>query len=161
MRIYRLILGSLGVAFSVFGLALVGSFFAFQRPNSVPLVPTGPVGHYFIAFAGCALLGWAGGLLGAARNPAASRTVATMTAFVLALMAVIRMLAWLIGDYAAWLGDLPRTEATAFLLVALVLVWVRPTVAETISMEQAMAQTPERETEIAPARDRAPEGGEA
>lgn len=137
LRIYRLVLGSLGVAFVVFGLALIGTFFAFQRPGSVPLVPTGPIGHYFIAFAGCAMLGWAGGLIGAARNPAASRTVGTMTAFVFALMAVIRMIAWVLGDYAAWLGDVPRTEAAGFLIVALILVWVRPTVAETVSMDTA------------------------
>jgi len=56
--------------------------------------------------------------------------VGTMTAFVMGLMAVIRMLAWFVGDYWAWLGDLPRTEASAFLLVSLALVWLRPTVAE-------------------------------
>ena len=106
-RIYRVLVGSLGIAFLLFGLAMIGSFFAYQRPNSVPLIPTGPVGHYFVAFTGCALLGWAGGLLGAARNPMASRTVSTMTVFVLAVMAVIRMVAWLIGDYSSWLGDLP------------------------------------------------------
>jgi uncharacterized membrane protein len=131
-RIYRVLVGSLGIAFAIFGLALVGSFFAYQRPDSVPMIPTGPVGHYFVAFTGCALIGWAGGLLGAAREPLASRTVSTLTAFVLALMAIIRMIAWLIGDYAAWLGNLPRTEATFLLLVSLALVWTRPTVADTV-----------------------------
>lgn len=131
LRIYRVLIGSLGVAFLLFGLAMVGAFFAYQRPNSIPLVPTGPVGHYFVAFSGCAMIGWAGGLIGAARNPMASRTVATLTVFVLGLMAFIRMIAWTIGDYAGWLGDLPRTEATFLLVLALVLVWARPTVAET------------------------------
>lgn len=123
-------MGILGVAMLVFGLALVATFFTYQRPDSIPTIPTGPVGHYFIAFAGCALLGWAGGLIGAARNPLSSRSVGTMTAFVLALMAVIRMLAWFVGDYYVWLGDLPRTEASAFLIISLALVWLRPTVAE-------------------------------
>ena len=135
MRIYRVLVGSLAIAFAVFGLALVGTFFGYQRPDSVPTIPTGPVGHYFVAFTGCAMLGWAGGLLGAARNPMASRSVSTVTAYVLALMAVIRMVAWLIGDYSAWLGDLPRSEATLFLLLALALVWVRPTVAETVAAD--------------------------
>ncbi len=135
MRIYRVLIGSLAIAFAVFGLALVGTFFGYQRPDSVPTIPTGPVGHYFVAFTGCAMLGWAGGLLGAARNPMASRSVSTTTAYVLTLMAVIRMVAWLIGDYAAWLGDLPRSEATLFLLLALALVWVRPTVAETVAAD--------------------------
>jgi len=75
-------------------------------------------------------MGWAGGLIGAARAPLSSRSVGTMTAFVLALMAVVRMIAWFVGDYWVWLGDLPRTEAGAFLLVSLALVWLRPTVAE-------------------------------
>ena len=123
-------MGTLGVAVLVFGIGLVAAFVLYQRPNSVPTIPTGPVGHYFVAFAGCALMGWAGGLIGAARDPFSSRTVGTMTAFVMGLMAVIRMLAWFVGDYWVWLGDLPRTEASALLLVSLALVWLRPTVAE-------------------------------
>jgi hypothetical protein len=130
MRLYRFVMGTLGIALFVFGAAMVAAFFLYQRPNSVPLVPTGPVGHYFVAFTGCALLAWSGGLIGAAREPLASRSVGTMTVFVLILMALIRMVAWLIGDYAAWLGDLPRTEATALLLVALALIWLRPSPAE-------------------------------
>lgn len=130
LRLYRLLMGTLGVAVLVFGIGLVATFVLYQRPNSVPAIPTGPVGHYFVAFAGCALMGWAGGLIGAARDPFSSRTVGTMTAFVMGLMAVIRMLAWFVGDYWAWLGDLPRTEASALLLVSLALVWLRPTVAE-------------------------------
>jgi hypothetical protein len=130
MRLYRLLMGTLGVASLVFGIGLVVSFFMYQRPNSVPAIPTGPIGHYFVAFTGCALMGWAGGLIGAARDPLSSRSVGTMTAFVIALMAFVRMVAWFVGDYWIWLGDLPRTEASALLLVALALVWLRPTVAE-------------------------------
>ena len=130
LRLYRLLMGTLAVAILVFGMGLVVSFLLYQRPNSVPAIPTGPVGHYFVAFAGCALMGWAGGLIGAARAPLSSRSVGTVTAFVLALMAVVRMIAWFVGDYWVWLGDLLRTEAGAFLLVSLALVWLRPTVAE-------------------------------
>lgn len=132
LRLYRVLMGTLGIAFFLFGAAMVASFFLYQRPGSEPPVPTGPVGHYFVAFAGCALLGWSGGLVGAARAPLASRSVGTMTAFVLVLMAVIRMVAWFVGDYWVWLGDTPRTEATGMLLVALALIWLRPTVAETV-----------------------------
>lgn len=132
LRIYRLLMGVLAIASSIFGLALVLSFFAYQRPGSVPGIPTGPVGHYFVAFTGCALIGWGGGLLGAARDPFASRTVGTTTVFVLALMALVRMVAWVVGDYAAWLGDLPRTEAAILLALAIALVWLRPTVAECV-----------------------------
>ena len=131
--LYRFLMGTLGVAWAVFGLGLVAAFFLYQRPNSVPLIPTGPIGHYFVAFSGCALLGWGSAMIGAAREPAssASRTVGTATAFVLVLMAVVRMVAWTIGDYASWLGEIPRQEATALLGVALALVWLRPTVADT------------------------------
>lgn len=134
LRLYRLMMGSLGVAFFAFGVAMVGAFFLYQRPNSTPLVPTGPIGHYFVAFTGCALIAWAGGLVGAARDPLASRSIGTMTIWVLILMAVIRMVAWVVGDYYAWLGDLPRTEASFFLLVALALIWLKPTVAESVGL---------------------------
>lgn len=130
LRLYRVLMGTLGIAFFVFGVALVATFFLYLRPNSVPLVPTGPVGHYFIAFTGCGLLAWSGGLVGAARDPLASRTIGTMTVFVLILMAFIRMVAWFVGDYYVWLGDLPRAEASGFLSIALALIWLRPTVAE-------------------------------
>ena len=145
LRLYRLLMGTLGVALFVFGAAMVAAFFLYQRPNSVPLVPTGPVGHYFVAFTGCALLAWSGGLIGAAREPLASRSIGTMTAFVLILMAVIRMIAWVIGDYYVWLGDLPRTEASALLLTALALIWLRPSPAEcypAVDRRQGRASAP-------------------
>ena len=137
LRLYRLLMGILGVAIGLFGVSLVVTFFTYQRPGSVPTIPTGPVGHYFIAFTGCALLGWAGGMFGAARAPLSSRSVGTMSAFVFALMAVIRMVAWIVGDYYVWLGNLPRTEASAFLLISLALVWLRPTVDESRGIASA------------------------
>jgi len=140
MRLYRLLMGTLGVAGFVFGLALVATFFLYQRPDSVPGIPTGPIGHYFVAFAGCALMGWAGGLIGAARDPLSSRSVGTMTVVVLTVMAVVRMLAWVIGDYWVWLGDLPRSEATVLLLIAIALVWLRPTVAESCAVSEDVGE---------------------
>lgn len=135
LGLYRFLMGSLGIAVVLFGFALVAAFFLYQRPGSLPLIPTGPIGHYFVAFTGCALLGWGSAMVGAARDPfsTASRTVGTGTAFVFVVMALVRMLAWAVGDYASWLGELPRQEATALLGLALVLVWLRPTVAETVA----------------------------
>ena len=124
--LYQILVGVLGLGAFCFGLVLTASFFAYQRPFSDPGIPTGPVGYYFVAFAGCALIGWGGGLMGAARTPEASRTVTTITAWVFVLMAVVRMAAWVVGDYAEWLGDLPRTEAAILLCLALALVWLRP-----------------------------------
>jgi hypothetical protein len=133
-RLYRVLMGTLGVAWAVLGFGLVAAFLLDQRPGAALLVPTGPIGRYFVAFTGCALIGWGSAMIGAAREPASStsRTVGTATAFVLILMAGVRMVAWTIGDYASWLGDVPRQEATALLLVALALVWLRPTVADTM-----------------------------
>jgi hypothetical protein len=124
--LYQILVGILGLGAFFFGLGLTASFFAYQRPFSDPDIPTGPVGYYFVAFTGCALMGWGGGLIGAARAPEASRTVTTITTWVLVVMAVVRMAAWLVGDYSTWLGDLPRTEASVLLGLALALVWLRP-----------------------------------
>lgn len=134
LGLYRVLMGSLGVAWVLFGLVLVATFFLDQRPNARLLVPTGPIGRYFVAFTGCAMLGWGSAMIGAAREPdsSTSRTVGTATVFVLILMAGVRMFAWAIGDYASWLGEVPRQEATALLGVALLLVWLRPTVADTL-----------------------------
>jgi len=80
---------------------------------------------YFVAFTGCALVAWGGGLLGAARRPEGSRALGTATAVGLVLAALYRMVAWLMGDYA-FLGNLLRGEAALFLLLALAFVWLRP-----------------------------------
>ena len=125
-RAYRWLSGTVGVAFTLLGLAFFVSFFAYQQPGATPAVPTGPVGHYFVAFTGCALVGWGGGLLAAARDPRGGRSVGTATAFALVLMALYRMVAWVIGDYTLWLGELPRVEAGVFLLFALAFLWLRP-----------------------------------
>lgn len=121
---YRVLSGSVGLLFIAAGLAFFAGFFRYQV--SADGIPTGPVGHYFVAFTGCALVGWGGGLIGAARNPASGRSVGTATAFALVMMALYRMIAWLVGDYYAWLGELPRAEASLFLLMALAFVWLRP-----------------------------------
>jgi hypothetical protein len=52
--------------------------------------------------------------------------VGTATAFALVLMALYRILGWLMGDYA-YLGDVLRGEAVFFLVLALAFVWLRPT----------------------------------
>lgn len=127
MRAYRFLCGVIGVAFVLFGVALVLGFFRALMPGaeaSGPL-PAGPGTDYFMAFTGCALIGWGGGLLGAVRQPESGRTVGTATATALVLMALYRLWAWLMGDYA-FLGNLLRVEAVIFLLLALAFVWLRP-----------------------------------
>lgn len=123
--------GTFGGLLILSGLLLTANFFGYQQPDSTPAVPTGPVGYYFVAFAGCALVGWGGGLIGAARNPAANPAVITATIVALILMSAVRMAAWVIGDYYVWLGELPRIEAGLFLLIALGFVWLRPSAQQT------------------------------
>lgn len=123
---FRVLATVVGAAFVLLGLMLFTSFFAYQRPNSVPTFPGGPVVQYFAAFAGCALLGWGGALLAVRRDPGGGRAVAIATASALVAMALYRMVAWIVGDYYAWLGELPRIEAALFLVLALAFVWLRP-----------------------------------
>ncbi len=124
---YRSLCGVVGALFVVSGLVCFAGFFTAQAPGGevAGSIPLGVGGLYFLAFSGCALVGWGGALLGAARQPRTHRTVGTATAFALVLMAVYRIAAWLVGDYA-FLGELLRVEAAVFLLLALAFVWLRP-----------------------------------
>jgi hypothetical protein len=127
LRGYRVLCGALGGLFLLRGLVLTFSFFRAQAPGAVlkgPL-PARPGGVHFMGFSGCALIGWGGGLLGAARRSASHRTLGTVSAVALVLMALIRITAWVMGDYSA-LGDVLRGEAVVFLLLALAFVWLRP-----------------------------------
>jgi hypothetical protein len=123
---FRALAGATGALFVLGGLALFFAFFAYQRPGSEPPLPMGPLGHYFAAFAGCALVGWGGALLAGARNLVTGRGVAPFTALALAGLALYRMLGWFMGDYHALMGDLLRAEAALFLVLALGFVWLRP-----------------------------------
>ncbi|MGH7288746.1 MAG: hypothetical protein ACREI8_12080 [Myxococcota bacterium] len=127
---FRAVAGLTGLLFVVSGGALFFAFFAYQQPGSEPALPMGPLGHYFAAFAGCALIGWGGALLSSARDLRTGRLLAPVTAFSLTLLALYRMLGWFMGDYYAWAGELLRYEAALFLLLALAFVWLRPSAAE-------------------------------
>ncbi|MGH7336449.1 MAG: hypothetical protein ACREI7_02620 [Myxococcota bacterium] len=124
---YRALCGVLGALFVVSGLASVAGYFGALAPGGEVAgpIPLGVGGVYFLAFTGCALVGWGGALIGAARQPRTHRTVGTATAFALVLMAVYRIAGWFLGDYA-FLGDLLRVEAGVLLLIALAFVWLRP-----------------------------------
>jgi hypothetical protein len=124
---YRILCGFVGALFVLSGLGFVVSFLRSLAPGgelSGP-IPLGVGGAYFLAFTGCALVGWGGSLIGAARQPRTYRAVGTATAFALVLMAVYRIAAWFLGDYA-FLGDILRVEAGGMLLLSLAFVWLRP-----------------------------------
>lgn len=122
---FRALCAGSGLLLAAIGLLLFASFFMYQAPGSTPAVSTGPMGHYFIAFSGCALIAWGLALVNGARRPEAATILAAPTAFGLVLMALYRMVAWVVGDYYL-LGPLLRVEAGLFLLMALAFVWLRP-----------------------------------
>jgi len=127
---FRALAALTGLLFLGAGAGLFFAFFAYQRPGSEPPLPMGPLGHYFAAFAGCALIGWGGALLSGARDLRTGRLIAPVTAFSLALLALYRMLGWFMGDYYAWAGEVLRYEAALFLVLALAFVWLRPSAGE-------------------------------
>lgn len=123
---YRLLAGFVGVAFALLGLALFVSFFSYQNPGADAPLPGGPLVHYAAASAGCAFFAWGAALASGARRGDLSRGLGTATAIALVMLAVMRMLAWFMGDYHAIAGDLLRGEAAGCLLLATGFVWLRP-----------------------------------
>jgi len=127
---YRILCAALGTLWIVLGFALIGMFFRFQTSGFSPgelemALPLDGWGVYMAAMAGCAMVGWGGGLIGAARRPDTNRTVGTFTALALVLMGFYRISAWVMGDYPDVAPAL-RVESVVFLLLALAFVWLRP-----------------------------------
>jgi hypothetical protein len=127
---YRVLCGGVGLGLLLFGVALVLAYFSALGPNAgetFPGVPMGPPALYFMAFCGCALVGWGGALVGVLRDPisAAGRAIGTATTLALVLSAVYRMAAWFMGE-SPFSGNLPLAEAGAMLGIALAFVWLRP-----------------------------------
>ncbi|MDJ0852572.1 MAG: hypothetical protein QNK04_29740 [Myxococcota bacterium] len=125
-KAYRRLCAGLGGLLVLGGVALFASFFGYHAPGGQPRLETGPVGYYFVGFAGSALVAWGGCLIGASRRPAQARSVGTWSAVALVMMAVMRITGWIMGDYYVWPGELLRVEAVLFLLAALAFVWLRP-----------------------------------
>lgn len=126
LRPYAWLCGIIGALMVLAGLIFFVAFFGYHAPNSEARIPTGPVGFYFVAFTGCALLGWGGSLLATARQPQTGRAIGSATALALVMSAVYRMIGWVVGDYYAFAGELLRGEAALFLLLALAFLWLRP-----------------------------------
>jgi hypothetical protein len=127
VRSYTWLCGCFGGLLVLGGLLLFLGFFRYHAPDAdTSAIPTGPIGHYFVAFTGCALVGWGGALLAVARQPGSGRAVGTWTSIALVMMALYRMLGWLLGDYYVFAGDLLRFEAGLFLALAAAFLWLRP-----------------------------------
>jgi hypothetical protein len=111
---YRILCGVLGAGLLLGGLGLLVGFFGALGPGGTM---TGPLS--------CGLIGWAGGLVAAARQPETGRTVGTFSAWAMVVMGLYRFAGWFLGDFAH-LGELPRIEAVIFLSLAVAFVWLRP-----------------------------------
>jgi hypothetical protein len=117
-----------GVGLLLGGLALAVQFFGHHTApyrSATPRLPLDAYAVYFAGFAGCGLVGWAGGLLAAARRPELGRGVGTASAVALVLAALHRMFGWALGEYPLF-ADLLRPEAAVFLALALAFVLLRP-----------------------------------
>ena len=125
-KAYAILSGLLGTAMLFVGVAFFVSFFAAHAPGAELSHPVGPNGVYFMAFSGSALVAWGGCLIGAARRPEGARAVGTASAVGLVMCALMRIVAWIIGDYYEWAGELLRVEAAIFLVLALAFLWLRP-----------------------------------
>ena len=68
--VYSMLCRVLGVLLVAVGLLMLASFFRSLLPGAAPAfaVPIGPNGMYFVAFTGCALVGWGGSLFAAVRG---------------------------------------------------------------------------------------------
>ncbi len=130
VKAYRRLCAGLGGLLVLGGLVLFASFFGYHAPGSQPRIETGPVGYYFVGFAGSALVAWGGCLLGTARRADPARSIGTWSAIALVMMAVMRSTAWVVGDYHVWPGELLRIEAVLLLVAALGFLWLRPPAAE-------------------------------
>ena len=135
-RAYSILCWVFGAILVLVGIQMYVTFFRQLMPDSpAPFggsLPIGPTGLYFVAFSGAALVAWGGALFAAARaalrsdaGRALARGVGTATSVGLVLQALYRMAVWFMGEMA-WVGDLPHTEASILLLLALAFLLLRP-----------------------------------
>jgi hypothetical protein len=124
---YRVVAGLVAAFCFLVGTLFVIGFLdrALFQVLARPLFATDHWGYYILGFAGVALLAWGGCLVGAVRRPTASPGIANVTAGGLVLAAILRLLAWYSGEYRV-AGDQLRFEAAVLVVLALGLVWLRP-----------------------------------
>ena len=141
-RGYRALCGVLAGLLIVTGFAMFGGFFRYHAPGSDSPIPTGPVGHYMMGFAGAALVAWGGCLIGVVRRPRWGRSVGTASAVGLFMAGLMRIIAWVVGDYHVMAGEALRIEAVLFLSAALALIWLRPSRPDDIIRQDDFREAP-------------------
>ena len=126
----------------VTGFDMFGGFLGYHVPGSDAPIPTGPVGHYMMGLAGAALVAWGGCLIGVVRRPRWGRSVGTASAVGLFMAGLMRIVAWIVGDYHVMAGEALRIEAVLFLSAALALIWLRPALPDDIIEPDDVGQAP-------------------
>ena len=110
---YSRLYGYTGVVFMIIGAAFFPAFIGFLAFGRSP-VPTNAVGHYFVAFAASAMIGWGWSLRAAASEAALRRLLAIPTATAMALMGLYRIVIVVANaEVRAWVGWVPAIEAVA------------------------------------------------
>lgn len=111
--------GYTGLVFMITGVAFFAVFIGFLVLGRSP-VPTNAVGHYFVAFAASAMVGWGWSLRAAASDAALRPLLAIPTATGMALMGLYRIIIVVTSaDVRAWAGWVPAVEALACALLTI------------------------------------------
>ena len=122
---YSRLYGSTGTVFVAVGAVFFPAFLAFLTTGRSP-VPTNVVGHYFVAFAASALVGWGLCLRAAARDAGLRAALAVPTAVGLALMGLYRIIIVVASaELRVWAGWVPAGEAVACAVLAVSFVRAR------------------------------------
>ena len=107
-----------GTVFMIIGVWFFAAFLAFLVVGRSP-VPTDAVGHYFVAFAASALVGWGWSLRVAGRDAALRPLLALPTATGMALMGLYRIIIVVASpEVRAWASWVPAFEAAACAVLA-------------------------------------------
>jgi hypothetical protein len=110
---YSRLYGFTGVIFMIIGAAFFLAFLSFLSFGR-SAVPTDAVGHYFVAFAASAMIGWGWSLRAAANDLALRQLLAIPTATGMALMGLYRIIIVVASvEVRAWAGWVPAIEAVA------------------------------------------------
>jgi hypothetical protein len=124
---YSRLYGYTGLVFMIIGAAFFPAFIGFLIFGRSP-VPTNAVGHYFVAFAASAMIGWGWSLRAAASDAALRRLLAIPTATGMALMGLYRIIIVIASaEVRAWAGWVPAGEAVACALLTLAFARARRT----------------------------------
>lgn len=123
---YGRLCGITGGALTLLGITMLAIMLIFLITGQSP-IPTGEVGHYFLAFTGSVLVAWGLSLRLASRNGELAYLLAPANSIGMAFMAFYRFVIVLSStDVRAWIGFIPIGEGLFFGGLAIAFWWGRP-----------------------------------